>query len=241
MTLAPGPSSPMEADSERREVAFGLALAGARAGAAAGRALLLPGRVALRAPVVGHLMRRAADDLAADGRRVESWARVRIEQSVEMVLAAPEVERSLDRTLAGPLTDAVARSLVQHRVVERVATQVVARADFDRVIDSVLEHEATERIVEQALASPAVERIVVQVLESRLVDELTDRVLESPELDRIVEHVATSPQVVEAISKHTQTLAEDVVTDVRRRTHAADDVAERTVRGWLRRPRPSSS
>ena len=95
--------------------------------------------------------------------------------------------------------------------------------------------------MEQALASPALERLVVQVLDSRLVDELTDRVLASPEMDRIVEYVATSPQVVDAISKHTQTLAEDVVADVRRRTHSADDLAERAVRGWLRRPRPSPS
>ena len=79
------------------------------------------------------------------------------------------------------------------------------------------------------------------MLESRLVDELTEQVLRSPEMERVVEHIATSPQVVEAVTQHTQTLAEEMVTDVRRRTQTVDDVAERTVRGWLRRPRPSPS
>jgi hypothetical protein len=79
------------------------------------------------------------------------------------------------------------------------------------------------------------------VLDSRLVDGLTDRVLQSPEMDRVVEYIATSPQVMEAVSHHTQTLAEEMVADVRRRSQSIDDVAERTVRGWLRRPRPSPS
>jgi hypothetical protein len=33
-------------------------------------------------------------------------------------------------------------------------------------------------------------------------------------------------------------LAEEMVAGVRQRTVSLDDVAERTVRGWLRRPRP---
>jgi chromatin segregation and condensation protein Rec8/ScpA/Scc1 (kleisin family) len=81
----------------------------------------------------------------------------------------------------------------------------------------------------------------VRVLESRLVDDLTERVLRSPEMERVVEHIATSPQVLDAVSQQTQTLAEEMVSNVRRRTHTVDDVAERTVRGWLRRPRPEPS
>ena len=80
---------------------------------------------------------------------------------------------------------------------------------------------------------------MIRVLESRLVDDLTGQVLRSPEMERVVEHIATSPQVIEAVTRHTQTLAEEMVTDVRRRTQIVDDVAERTVRGWLRRPRPA--
>jgi hypothetical protein len=183
---------------------------------------------------------RAVVDLAADGRRAEAWARSRLEQLAEEILAAPEVERALDRVLAGPLTDALGRSIAEHRVAERVATQLLAAADLDRVVDAVLEHELMTRAIDRALASPGLERLLVQVLESRLIDGLTERVLESPEMDRVVEHIASSPQVLDAISTQTQTLAEEMVADVRRRTHSVDDAAERTVRGWLRRPRPST-
>jgi DNA-binding FrmR family transcriptional regulator len=228
-----------EKPADARDIALGLVFAGLHVGAAAGRVALLPGRVALRAPVLGHLLRRAGEDLAADGRRAQAWARARLEHSSEAVLAAPEVERAVDRLLAGQLTDAVARSLAEHRVVERVAAQIVATGDLDRVVASVLDDELTEQALERALESPGLERLVVRVLDSRLVDGLTERVLQSPEMDRVVEHIATSPQVVEAVSHHTQTLAEEMVADVRRRSQSVDDIAERTVRGWLRRPRPS--
>jgi hypothetical protein len=33
-------------------------------------------------------------------------------------------------------------------------------------------------------------------------------------------------------------MAEEMASDVRRRTQVVDDAAERAVRGWLRRPRP---
>ena len=38
------------------------------------------------------------------------------------------------------------------------------------------------------------------------------------------------------MTQHTETLAEEMVTDVRERAQRVDDLAERTVRGWLRRP-----
>ena len=78
----------------------------------------------------------------------------------------------------------------------------------------------------------------MQVLESRLIDELTEQVLRSPELERVVEYVATSPQVLDAVSRQTRSMADEVAVNVRRRAESADDAAERTVRGWLRRPRP---
>jgi hypothetical protein len=148
----------------------------------------------------------------------------------------------LDRALAGPLTDAVGRSLADHHVVERIAGQVVAAADLDRIVDAVLDDPRTEALLERALASPGLERLVVRVLESRFVDDLTERVLDSPELQRVIEHVASSPEVLEAVTAHTESMAEEMVADVRRRSRAVDDVAERTVRGWLRRPpRPQPS
>jgi hypothetical protein len=114
-------------------------------------------------------------------------------------------------------------------------------AGLDRLIESVLDDELTERVVDRVLASPGLERMLIQVLESRLVDEMTERVIRSPEMDRIVEYVATSPEVLEAISHHTASMVDEVVEDVRRKSQSVDDFAERTVRGWLRRPRPAST
>jgi hypothetical protein len=203
------------AAADPRDVAAGAAFAAYHAGVAAGRMAMLPGRLALRAPVLGHFLRRAGDDLAADGRRAQVWARASLERATDALISAPELERALDRALAGQLTDAVARSLAEHRVVERVAAQVVASTDVDRVVVAVLDDERTERALE--------------------------RVLASPEMDRLVGYIASSPQVVDAVSRHTQTLADEMVADVRRRSQSVDDIAERTVRGWLRRPRPSPS
>lgn len=230
-----------ERSADSFEVVCGIAFAGARAGASLARAALAPGRIALRTPVLSHLLRRADEDLAADGRRAEAWARSLVERAAQAALAAPEVERAVDRLLAGQLTDAVARSLAEHRVVERVAAQIVATTDVDRVVAAVLENELTEQALDRALESPGLERLVVRVLDSRLVDGLTERVLHSPEMDRVVEYIATSPQVLDAVSRQTQSLAEEMVADVRRRTHNVDDTAERLARGWLRRPRPSTS
>jgi hypothetical protein len=109
---------------------------------------------------------------------------------------------------------------------------------IDRVVTAVLDDERTERLMERALASPGLERLIVRILESQLVDELTERVLASPELQRVVSHVASSPEVMDALSHQTETLADEMVTDVRQRAQRVDDLAERTVRGWLRRPRP---
>jgi hypothetical protein len=224
-----------------RDVVLGFAVRGAQVGINAGRVALLPVRLAARAPVLGAPLRRAASDLAHQGALARARARAAAESLAEEALKAPELERAADRLLAGKLTDAVGRSLAEHRVVERVAAQILATADVDRVIGAVLDHEMTERAVDRALASPGLERLVVRVLESRLVDDLTERVLRSPEMERVVEHIATSPQVLDAVSQQTQTLAEEMVSNVRRRTHTVDDVAERTVRGWLRRPRPEPS
>ena len=63
----------------------------------------------------------------------------------------------------------------------------------------------------------------------------------SPELERVVQFVATSPQVLDAVTHQTQSLAGEMASGVRTRAQSVDDVAERTVRGWLRRPRPQPS
>jgi hypothetical protein len=200
---------------QQTDVALGLAVGGARAGAAAGKLAFLPLRIAARAPVVGGPLRRAGSDLAHQGALARDRARVQLEAAALEILSAPELERTADRMLAGRLTDALGRSVAEHRVIERVAVQIVATADVDRVVGAVLDHPMTERALE--------------------------RILTSREMDRVVEYIATSPQVLEAVSTQTQTLADEMVTSVRTRSQSVDDVAERTVRGWLRRPRPEPS
>ena len=117
--------------------------------------------------------------------------------------------------LAGPVTDAVARSLGQNRVAERVAAQVLADLDVDSIVEAVLADARTEQTLQ--------------------------RVLASNEMQLIIAHLASSPELLEAISHQTETLADEMVTGVRSRAQRVDDVAERTVRGWLRHPRPRTT
>lgn len=198
--------------TDSRDLAIGVAVAGVHGGLAAARLAVFPARVALRAPVVGPPLRQRADTLASDGARARARARTNLESAAAVVLASPEVER--------------------------VAARVLATADLDRIVTAVLDHELTERVIASALASPGLERLLIRVLESRLVDDLTERVLQSPELERVVQYVATSPQVLDAVHQQTRSFADEMAAGVRRKAESADDAAERTVRGWLRRPRP---
>jgi hypothetical protein len=120
----------------------------------------------------------------------------------------------------------------------RARDAVLESEELDRLICAVIEHERTEQLVVRVLESPGLERLIVRVLESQLIDDLTERVLHSPELERVVEYVATSPQVLDAVSHQTRSMADEMAATVRRRAEHADDIAERTVRGWLRRPKP---
>ena len=205
----------MAARPDTLDLAVGAAVLGARTGLAVGRVALVPLRMATRTPVVGPIVRRRAGDLAHDGGLVRTRALARAEDLAVMAAAAPEVER--------------------------IAARVLESADLDRLITAVLDHERTEQVIERALASPGLERLVIRVLESRLLDDLTEQVLRSPELERVVEYVATSPQILDAVSRQTRSLADEMAANVRRRAESADEAAERTVRGWLRRPRPQTT
>jgi hypothetical protein len=200
---------------DRRDLAAGVAVAGVRAGLAAGHLALAPARAALNAPLVGPMLRRRAEDLAHDGRLARARMLARAEDLAAVVVNSPEMER--------------------------VAASALASADVDRLIGVLLDHERTEQVIDSVLASPGLERLVVRVLESRLVDDLTERVLHSPEMERVVEYVATSPQVLDAVSQQTRSLADEMASNARRRAGSVDDLAERTVRGWLRRPRPQAT
>ena len=213
-----------------RDIAVGLFATGVRAGATAGRLALLPVRLAARAPVVGPPLQRAGEALASDGLEARARSREQLEAAAGDLLAAPEVERAVDQALSGPLTDTFARSLAKHRVAERVAAEIAATPEFEQAVVDALNHEATSRLVDRALASPGLERLVVEALESRLTAEVTDRALQSPELQRVVEHVASSPAVRSAMQRQTTTLAEELVSGLRRRAERADDAAERRFR-----------
>jgi hypothetical protein len=110
------------------------------------------------------------------------------------------------------------------------ATRRRAQAQAEAALERALDRE-----------SPALERLLVRVLESRLTLELTDRVMSSPEMQQMIGRIASSPELRAALSAQSAGLADEMVAGVRRRTASMDDVAERTVRGWLRRPRSGPS
>ncbi len=194
----------MARPTNANDIAIGLVATGIRAGAAAGRLALFPGRLAARAPVIGPVLRRAGEELSSEGLEARAKSREQLEAAAGDVLAAPEVERAVDQALAGPLTDTFARSLSKHRVAERVAAEIAATPEFEQAVADALEHEATQRLVERALAS-------------RLTTD-------------VVEHVASSPAVRSAMQRQTTTLAEELVSGVRRGAERADDAAQRKVR-----------
>jgi hypothetical protein len=183
----------------------------------------VPLHIAVRLPG----MRR----LAEEGALVRMRLRSALEGQVELILAAPELERALDRVIAGPLPDAIVRSLLEHHVVERLAAELATEIEIDAVVDAALEHETTQRLVTAIIASPGMDRLLVQA---------TDRALTGPELQRVIEHVAASPEVRAALTHQSTTLATEMADGLRVRAENLDDVAERTVRGWLRRPHPAT-
>jgi hypothetical protein len=169
--------------------------------------------------------------LAAEGALVRLRMRSRLEGLIDEVLCAPEVERAVDRVLAGTLPDAIVRSLIEHRVPERLAAEIVAEIEIESAVNAALEHETTERLITAIVASPALDRLLVQA---------TDRALRGPELQRVIGHVAESPEVRAALTQQSTTLAQEMAEELRTRAESLDDVAERRVRGWLRRPHPAS-
>jgi hypothetical protein len=122
-------------------------------------------------------------------------------------------EEAVDWVLAGRLPDAVARSAIEHQVAERIAAELAEQVDLEVAITAALDSETTERLVQAVLTSPA--------------------------MQRTIDHVASSPEIRAALTSQGTTLAEEMVSGVRTRAETFDDVAERTVRGWLRRPRPA--
>jgi hypothetical protein len=142
-------------------------------------------------------------------------------------------EAAFDDALAGPLTEHFARSIGEHRVIERVADELIANGTVTALFDQALQAGLAEQIADRLLAP--------DVLDSRLMLEITDRVMASDEMQRVIAHIASSPELRSAIAEQTTGLADEMVAGVRQRTVSMDEVAERTVRGWLRRPRPMTT
>ena len=121
-------------------------------------------------------------------------------------------EAAVDRLLAGPLTERVVHLLGEHHVVERLARELTAQGTVTAVVE--------------------------QALEGGLAAEITERVIASPEMEQLIAFIASRPELRDAIAEQSAGLAQEMAAGVRTRTQAMDDLAERMVRGWLRRPRP---
>lgn len=215
----------MAAHPPRREsvrvvdTALGLLVTGVRAGRAVVALGAVPARVAYRSPL-GSPWRAVVAGLALDG--VAARRRWQLTG-----------DAALDRALAGPLTERLAGLLIEHRIIERIAQELVAQGTVADVVDGALKGGLPDQVVERLLE--------YELLESRLLLELTDQVLRSEEMQHVIAHVAASPELRAAIAEQSSGLADDMVAGVRQRTVTMDDVAERTVRGWLRRPRPTQT
>ena len=127
-------------------------------------------------------------------------------------LTQPEFVRARDQLLEGPLTEQIAERLMAHRIPERLAVALNANGE--------------------------IERLVKRALESQLLVELTEAVLKSEEMQRTLDHLSKSPELGRAIASQSAGLAGEVADGMRRRAGTLDEVAERTVRGWLGKPRP---
>jgi hypothetical protein len=122
-------------------------------------------------------------------------------------------EEGVDWLLAGRLPDAVARSALEHHVAERIASELARQLDVEVAVAAVMDHETTQRLIQAVMDSVAIQQAI--------------------------QHVAESPEVRAALTAQSTGLAEEMVEGVRVRAESLDDAAERTVRGWLRRPRPA--
>jgi hypothetical protein len=127
-------------------------------------------------------------------------------------LLTERAESAIDHALAGPLTERVAQLLGEHRIVERLAQELTAQGTATAVVE--------------------------QALQDGLAADIVERVIASPEMEQLIGYIAASPELRTAMAEQSAGLAQEMVAGVRSRTQAMDDLAERTVRTWLRRPRP---
>ena len=105
------------------------------------------------------------------------------------------------------------------------------------IVDRALTSPATEELISRTLARPELERLVGLALDSELVDAATARFLESDEIERVIARIAEGPELRAAVAAQSAGLADMVAEEVRGRSVAADDTAERFARSLLPRRR----
>jgi hypothetical protein len=143
--------------------------------------------------------------------------------------------------LRGTATQLASEGAHARRAALQRLDRTVAGVDLDAALTAVLEHPQTRELADALMTNPAFERLVADALDSRLTVELTDRVLHGPVMQHAIEHLANSPELRQVVAEQSAGMAEQAMDGVRRRSVVLDDAAERTVRGWLRRPRPQVS
>jgi uncharacterized RDD family membrane protein YckC len=199
----------------RRRPTPGLTIAIRQAGASATRAtLLLPLRVARRAPGVGWVVSRGSAQVADGARATRAYGESRLEDAAGEVLGSRGVERAVERAFAGPLPEHVANAVVDQRVVQRMVAEVLANVDMEAAIAAALERERAEGRLEQ---------IVGEAARSQAAEEITQRVVSSPELQRLIEEVIASDAVRTALARQTASFGSEVAGEVRRRSQRIDD------------------
>jgi uncharacterized RDD family membrane protein YckC len=122
------------------DLVLGIVITGARAGARAGRLVLLPVRVATRVPVVGPAVRRAGEGLASEAAEARAEGRRQLETAGKEALSDVDLE------------DAIAAAL-DHETTQRVTSQVT---------DRMLHSPEMQRMIEEIAASPAVRAAVAR-------------------------------------------------------------------------------
>ena len=198
-----------------RDVALGLAVGGVRAGLRRG-----PRRVP--AGCASRCARRWSAAAAPRGARprpqgalARARARAQLEPpSAERARRARARARGRPRA-RGQLTDAVARSLAEHRVVERVAAQIVAPTSTD----VGARPRADRARVDRALASPGSSGSSSACSRAGSSTSSPSACCTAPRWTAWSSTSRRARRSSRRSAQQTQTLAEEMVDDVRRRTH----------------------
>lgn len=233
-----------------RHVAVGVAARATAVAIGAVRITLIPVRPLVTgvagAPPLAPLRRLASDrtrTLALRGVEVEHRmveAGLRRLDALASGLAQNERAAALvSLALAGPLTDRIAGAVVDHSLTsletEQLISRTLERPELERLIVLALDSPATDRIVQCVLAAPGVELAITRVLESELLDAATARFLDSEEIERVIARIAEGPELRAAVAAQSAGLADMVADEIRGRSAAADETAERLARSLVPR------